>query len=176
MRMREADERDSLAVAEVAVETWRATYGGIVPDDFLAGLSVEQRDERQRQEWTRPGLFVLVAEDEREGLVGFVVAGPERQGHPNYRGELHALYVLPAFQRYGLGRDFVSAAATRLLADGQRSLLTWVLEKSPARPFYEALGGSMVGQQSITIGGAELVEIAYGWDDAQTLIAPLRTV
>jgi 16S rRNA U516 pseudouridylate synthase RsuA-like enzyme len=51
-------------------------------------------------------------------------------------------------------------------------------ENQQARRFYEALGGSIVGEQRITIGGAELLELAYGWRDLDALearvAAPLR--
>ena len=50
-------------------------------------------------------------------------------------------------------------------------MLLWVLAENPSRGFYEALGGAEVRQETITIGGTELVEIAYGWSD----ISPLAT-
>ena len=39
-----------------------------------------------------------------------------------------------------------------------------------ARRFYEALGGTVVGEQRIEIGGVTLVEVAYGWPDAGALL------
>ena len=50
-------------------------------------------------------------------------------------------------------------------------MLLWVLAENPSRGFYEALGGAEVRQQTITIGGRELVEIAYGWRDITPPIA-----
>ena len=44
-------------------------------------------------------------------------------------------------------------------------MLVWVLAENPSRQFYEALGGQELGQQEITVGGATLVEVAYGWKD-----------
>ena len=49
MRVRAAVERDAEAVAHVHVESWRSTYRGLVPDDYLAGLSVERRADNWRR-------------------------------------------------------------------------------------------------------------------------------
>ena len=89
-----------------------------------------------------------------------------------YDGELHALYVLPEHHRGGVGRALLASVASRLLDDGNRSMLVWVLAANPARRFYEALGGALVDQQAIvTIEDAELEEVPYGWDDLRTLVS-----
>jgi ribosomal protein S18 acetylase RimI-like enzyme len=83
-------------------------------------------------------------------------------------GALYALYVLPSRQRQGCGRRLVQAVARRLVASGMRSVLVWVLAANiPARRFYEALGGAVVREQPIEIGGATLTEVAYGWPDGR---------
>ncbi len=69
-----------------------------------------------------------------------------------------------------MGRRLVSAVAQRLLVDGFCSMLVWVLEDNrPACAFYESLGGTTVGRQTVTIGGADLWEAAYGWNDVTVL-------
>ena len=45
------------------------------------------------------------------------------------------------------------------------SLLVWVLAANPAVSFYEHLGGTLVAQKTIQIGGATLPEIALYWPD-----------
>ncbi len=41
---------------------------------------------------------------------------------------------------------------------------------NPCRRFYEALGGERLRDKQINVGGRQLVEIAYGWRDARTLL------
>jgi hypothetical protein len=48
-------------------------------------------------------------------------------------------------------------------------MLVWVFAANPCRAFYEALGGRYVREQEITIGGAQLREVAYGWSDLRGL-------
>jgi hypothetical protein len=43
------------------------------------------------------------------------------------------------------------------------------LAENPSRRFYQALGSQELGRQDITIGGATLVEVAYGWKDIGVL-------
>lgn len=118
----------------------------------------------------RPGSGNFVAETEGGDVIGFATCGPEREGNKTYQGELYAIYLLEEYQRMGLGCRLVSAVAQRLLADGFSSMLLWVLEDNhSARRFYESLGGERVGRKTITIGGADLVEVSYGWRDISVL-------
>ena len=169
--VREARCADAAGVARVHVESWRTTYRGIVPDDFLAGLSVEQRERH----WARVlcgaggGEFVYVAEEDGQ-IVGFASGGPERSGDPIHKGELYAIYVLNTHQRRGLGRSLTRAVAERLARGGMRSMLVWVLAANPWRRFYEALGGRQVYVKPVEIGGITLDEVAYGWTDVTRLV------
>ena len=104
-------------------------------------------------------------------LIGFAAAGPERSGDPNHRGELYALYVLPSHQQHGVGRGLLRAVAGRFVTAGTRSMLLWVLAANPrARAFYEALGGVVVRDQPIEIGGATFTEVAYAWSELAAII------
>ena len=51
-------------------------------------------------------------------------------------------------------------------------MLVWVLAVSPFRLFYEALGATQVSEREITIGGAALTEVAYGWADLNIVAVP----
>jgi L-amino acid N-acyltransferase YncA len=166
MRIREATVADARAIAEVHVTAWRVTYAGIVPAAHLASLSVEERAGRWSKILTgQDGTFTYVAVDEDGQIVGFASGGPQREGDPAYVGELYAIYLLPDHKGKGYGRRLASTVARRLAREGMPSMLVWVLAENYARGFYERLGGALVGEQPITIGGAELREVAYGWPD-----------
>ena len=52
-------------------------------------------------------------------------------------------------------------------------MILWVLKDNlKARAFYEAMGGVLIGEKMITIGGAELLEVAYGWPDLTQWLSP----
>lgn len=116
-------------------------------------------------------MIFYVAELPAGNIVGFASGGPrqEESDFPEYEGELYTAYVLQKHQRRRLGRRLLGAVARGLLADGKNSMLAWVLAENPSRPFYEAVGGKVIGSQKIEIGGTALEEMAYGWDDITTL-------
>jgi L-amino acid N-acyltransferase YncA len=171
MLIREAEITDAVAIARVHVDSWRTTYVGIVPTDYLAGLSYEQRAEEWHRTLSKPIELelVYVAEDPAGNVIGFAWGGPERSGHDAYKGELFAIYLLEEYQRQGMGKQLLSWVAKRFLQQGVQSMLVWVLADNPSRRFYEALGGQLVSEQKITIGGVDLLEVAYGWPDLSCL-------
>jgi GNAT superfamily N-acetyltransferase len=175
MIIRKAQSSDARGMARVHVESWRTSYAGIVPADFLAALSTGQREARWRdiladQDDQR---FNFVAEDPDGQIAGFASGGPERDGDLVYRGELYASYLLASQQRRGLGRQLIKTVAPRLRQLGYSSMLVWVLAKNgPARAFYEAMGGQLLDKKKeLTIGGTPLAEVAYGWLDIRMLAA-----
>jgi GNAT superfamily N-acetyltransferase len=114
-----------------------------------------------------PGLTFVAEVDGT--IVGFSNGGLERSGDATYVGEVHSIYLLRAHQGGGLGRELFARAARALHEKGFSGLLVWVLSKNPSRGFYEHLGGEVVRTQPVTIFGAELEEVAYGWTDTAKL-------
>ena len=172
IQIRAATPEDVASMARVHVDSWRSTYDGIVPAEYLTGLSYQSRESLWKEALTtdRPGTSYFVAETEGGDIVGFANAGPEREGDRTYRGELYAIYILEEYQRMDLGRRLFSCAMRRLVADGFNSMLLWVLEDNyPAIRFYESLGGERVGRKTSAIGGVDLVEVSYGWGDIPAL-------
>jgi hypothetical protein len=45
-----------------------------------------------------------------------------------------------------------------------------VLKNNPACGFYEWLGGQFLREKQIKIGGADLLEVAYGWADIRHVV------
>ncbi len=66
-RIREAVPKDARAIAEIHVRSWQAAYRGQLTDDYLDGLTVDDRLEQHRRslEEPRAGWKTWVADDER---------------------------------------------------------------------------------------------------------------
>ncbi len=167
-RIREAHQDDIIGIAKVRVDTWRATYKGIVPDDFIENLSYQSTAEGWREafwENRRPGVALFVAENESEDIVGVAVCGPEQSEDTVYRGEIYVLYVLPQFQNQGIGHALVAACVHYLQQQlAVETLLIWAMAESPYRRFYESLGGKVVREKNKEFGGKMLLEVGYGWE------------
>ncbi len=149
-------------------------YGGIVPDDYLENLSYERLERRWRDIIAAGDGCVLVAED-AQGVFGFASGQRRRRfsrGLKEYEGELKSVYVLPSGQGTGAGRRLVGAVARHFAERGVNSMLLWVFaDNQPARGFYESLGGVLVAEDGFELGGAWLLEVAYGWKDLDALLA-----
>jgi ribosomal protein S18 acetylase RimI-like enzyme len=161
--IRPAILNDASAIAGVHVSSWRSTYSGLLPEDFLASLSDVHYAERWKRVIAAASSKVYVAQDDGE-IVGFASGGRERAGEMGFEGELYAIYVLDKAQRRGFGRELVRATVRGLRELGLGDMIIWVLrDNSPARSFYERLGGVYVRTQPITIGSVTLEEVSYGW-------------
>ncbi len=178
--LRLASPEDAPAIAEVHVRGWDV-YRGIVPDHYLDGLDPATYALRWA-EWLAeaedgPRGFTYVAEDPPGTVLGFANTGAERNlGLPDL-GEVRAIYVAEAARGRGAGRQLMVASARRLSRLGFRSLMIWVLAaNAPARRFYEALGGHRDQEHMRPIGGIELEEIGYRWEDLRDFQPPLVIV
>ena len=154
---------DAAAIARVHVASWRATYRGLLPDDFLDSLNADQYAERWQRAIADRSSRVYVAEDGGD-VIAFASGGRERAGEGTFGGELYAIYVMRESQGQGHGRALVRAVTDGLREMRFTDMIVWVLrENAAARRFYERLGGTYVRQQAITIGSALLQEVSYGW-------------
>ena len=173
VRIREAEASDAEAIARVRVQSWQSTYRGLLPEEYLQSLSVDDHARNWRSILSARGLqgFTYVAESEDGTVTGFALGGAERTGDARYTGELYAIYLLQAQQRQGVGKRLIAAVARRLLEEGMASMLVWVLAENPSRWFYEAMGGEYLYEKPIYIAGGEYVEAAYGWPDIGELTA-----
>jgi ribosomal protein S18 acetylase RimI-like enzyme len=107
-------------------------------------------------------------------IIGFTSAGPAQTQAQDYPFELQTIYLLAEHQRQGTGRRLMQAAVERLQQRSVPAFLLWVLAANlPARRFYEGLGGQLIREQTVPIGGADLEEVAYGWSNLQALLSQL---
>lgn len=151
-------------MARVHVRSWRESFAGVVPQGFLDRMSAERRAEAFAQRFAQAGFYrMFVAEAEGRGVVGFADFGDAREAFEGYEGELYAIYLLPEFQRRGVGRGLFNQGVEFLVEHGRRSMYLLALEASPYRTFYERLGGRVVGRLQIELDGVPFEELIYGW-------------
>ena len=162
---REATIADCVAVARVHVRSWRESFAGIVPQAFLAKMSVERRARAFEQGFSAPFYRMHVAEVPERGIVGFADFGEPREDIDGYEGELYAIYLLPEFQRKGIGERLFNLGVEFLKGGGKDSMYLLALAVSPYRPFYEKMGGQIAGGKQVEIEGRLYDEIVYGWGD-----------
>jgi GNAT superfamily N-acetyltransferase len=158
MEIRRAVPDDARAIAAIHVAGWRETYATILPAEYLARLSVDERADRWRAR-IKAGAVVHLAPGR-----GFATIGA--QGDPGlateWPHELHALYVLRTAQRRGLGRALLRAA----IRSAGRRFTAFVLEGNDrALGFYLSTGAAEILRRADEIDGYPIVDILVGWRD-----------
>jgi GNAT superfamily N-acetyltransferase len=153
-------------MAALHVRAWRAAYAGIMPDAFLAGLRVEEREAMWRRSLTAPevapaerAIFVV----EQAGTVlGFAAAGHARGEDELGLGELYAINVDPPAWGGNAG-DALLDAATAWLDGRFAASILWVVDRNArARAFYEGGGWSPDGATKIEVyDGTSVSECRY---------------
>lgn len=159
MNVRPARADDVRRIAEIHVETWRATYPGVMPQQLLDDLSVDDRERDWASRLARPEFDVFVAEQD-DAVVGFVTVG--RSWGVLGAGEVYAIYVVPAAQGTGAGRALMDAAVAALSERWDEAIL-WVATENPrARRFYERYGWVADGERiDDSFAGASVPETRY---------------
>ena len=161
--VRAAMPADTEAVALLHIRSWRATYRGLVDQEYLDSLDPDV--VASRYGFGRMGLQLpstLVAVDDCT-VCGMVTTGLSRDlSLPNF-GELMAIYVDPAYLRTGVGRALMTAARQRLRQVGVAGALLWVLDRNvSAQRFYERDGWRFDGARRIaTFGDFGVEQLRY---------------
>lgn len=158
MGVRPARTEDAGHLAVVHVESWRRAYRGQIPEAFLAGLDLAERESWFRSR-IEAGSGLLVAEVDDEP-VGYCYFGESSE--PGW-GEVHAIYVHPDHWGEGHGRSLLSSAESELAGSGLEGALLWVLAANDrARSFYRSQGWEPGRPIRIEeIGGVQVTEVRY---------------
>ena len=169
MTIRAATAADADAIARVHVQAWHESYRGLLPDELIDGKTVEHRTMQWRglfADAARPPMLRVI-EDAGE-IVGFGWAVRARNAALEAEGEVAALYLLERVKRRGFGRVLFGALRDALEAGGFADAGLWVLTgNTPARRFYEAIGGRAGPTRSESDAGHVLDEVAYLWESRQ---------
>ncbi|MCO6419023.1 GNAT family N-acetyltransferase [Siccirubricoccus sp. KC 17139] len=181
--IRRARPADAAAIGAVHVATWRSTYPGVLPEDYLAGMSAVRHaagyEQAIAERRNGHAVFVAVASgadapagtpEGGSAVVGFVSGGRARRPGLG-QGEVETLYLLDDYRDQGTGRRLMRAMAAHLAAVGCRSVMLWVLRDNPTRWFYQHLGGKPVAREVIGFAGQRLEQMAFLWDPIESLLA-----
>ena len=168
MLIRPSQITDAHSMSRIYVQTWRDTYLGTVPYDYLLTMSVRQHERAFLYELKNKQIISFVAEDAGR-VLGFTTGGYERNGDDIYSGEIYTLYVQKNRQRQGVGTELVAALAQRFSHFGIYSMLVWVLKQNPYRRFYKKVNGIFLGTQQMQFANEMMDVQAYGWIDTSLI-------
>ncbi|KOP80620.1 GNAT family acetyltransferase [Lysinibacillus sp. FJAT-14745] len=174
MKIRQANIKDAQGIGKVHVDSWRTTYKGILPDDFLNNLSYEQRTELWKRNISDATNYVLVAENEQGEIIGFATGGTRKTNSAPNATDLTSIYLLEEYQGTGIGKHLLKEIFTYFKQQGYEKVFVEVLAENKTRYFYEYFGAHYVNKIEIKIGGKVLEELIYVWNDIDKVIEKIQ--
>ncbi len=155
MIIRKATRTDARQIAEIVVEDWKKAYKGIIDDDYLDSMSVEERYQIERQRYQIYRVVVVGKE-----ILGFT--WNESVDDEASDCEIIALYVRYEKRKSGIGRILFQDSVDSFRASGKKKMIIWCLkENDQARRFYEKMGGEVYKNGTHKWGNRDYDMISY---------------
>lgn len=165
--IKEIEKSDLYDYMYVKTNAWGETYRGIMADEFLDRIKNElnQNVERLKNDFEKTKIekpdykrFLLFVNSEPVGVVA-ICNSREEKYHDS--GELCTLYLLNKVKKKGYGKILFEKAKQELKIMGFNDMIIYCLKDNPTTKFYEHVGGKLVYEKEINIGGKDLVENVY---------------
>lgn len=149
--IREATVDDATRIAEIDAISSRYAYQGIIPDECLRDLSVENRVPVHKRWIAEKRFGVYVYEDSDTGLIkGMMGIGMSEDDDKRDAFELHYIYVDPDYLRMGVGSEMLRFFEQKGKEKGCLEYVVWVLEENEmGRNFYEKNNYHSDGKEKI---------------------------
>lgn len=174
MIIRKANIKDAQGIAKVHVDTWRTTYEGIIPTEFLNKLDYSERKNSWENNIMRTENIVFVVENEEGQIIGFADTSRRANNLELNSIDLTSLYLLEAYQGRGIGKRLIKTLFEHYKNKGYDKVYVDVLADNNTRYFYEYLGAKFVRNIQIKIGGKILDESIYVWGSVNDVLKKLE--
>jgi ribosomal protein S18 acetylase RimI-like enzyme len=164
LTLREATRADARAIAEIHVAAWRAAYFDLMPQSYLASLSIDERARMWEKTIAQPGPAHLALAELDGALAGFCLYGPTRDRGAADVAEIYAVNVHPVRWRQGAGRLLCAHALREAAVREHTAITLWVMtDNGRARRFYQRLGFAADGAARINtqLIGSPFDEVRY---------------
>jgi 3-deoxy-manno-octulosonate cytidylyltransferase (CMP-KDO synthetase) len=165
---RRATLYDLPSVAKVYVASSQNAFSGLVPQNYLESLTEEKEKGDFWKTYLKTGYQIFIAQNEKAEIIGFVDFEEMPTGVP-FDFKLNSLYVLPDFQRKGVGNELFALAVKEIIFQGKTSMVLEALEISPFNNFYDKKGGEIVGFINHKLANEDFKCLVYGWKDVTKL-------
>lgn len=158
---------DQEQMAHIKVDSWNATYKGIIDDSYLASLDYDIQKERYIESFDEYKYTVLVAvEKETNKVVGYSCFSPTQNEFVEASDcELVSLYLDPNYTGKGVGKSLFRETVKILKGYNKRNMLVWCIkENTNAVKFYQKLGGIKHTEKFAKIGSRVYAEYGFLFD------------
>lgn len=158
--IRKAHIEDLKEVAGIAVNGWKAAYKGIIDEEYLKNMSVEETYRKIKEGYQKNKYIVAELNNEIVGFCRYTLN--YSKSDENADGEIIALYVKPELKYNGIGTKMFNYVMNGFEKNGNhRIVLGCLKENYPSRKFYEKMGGKVYTEKWFDRGGKKYKEVFY---------------
>lgn len=135
---------DAPVLTQTRRKAWESTYRGIYPDEMIDQFDFAYYLAKDEKRIADPDQLVFLLMD-AERCGGYLCMGPPAYGpYKDFRFCLNALYLLPAYQGLGYGRQAFALAAEECRRRGMQKFFCGCnAHNLKARSFYGHMGGHL---------------------------------
>lgn len=148
MEIRKSFPTDAYTLTLLGDVSWKNAYYDILPNGILNEMT-KKMDARvkhlQDQILENNRIFVAV---EEEKLVGFVFYAKAQNSMYTDAAEIRDIYILPDYQKKGIGKELFECAITELKKLGFHTMILYCPVSGSSNEFFEKMGGEK--KESIT--------------------------
>ena len=161
----ESGPSDAEALARVGAESFTATYAGTTPPaDIAAHIEAHFCAGAIREAMAQSSChyYLATVDSEPAGILKLRSNQcPDAVPDPDAI-ELQLLYILPTFQRFGLGRRLIDVAIEKTATLGLASIWLSAWEKADwATNFYTKVGFHQVGTHAFKVGNTAYTDLIF---------------
>ncbi len=151
--IRKATPKDALGISIVNVYTWKPTYSGLIPEEFIDSRieKVIEIAERNKREIEENKNFIVATVDDI--IVGFASYGESREEQFINAGEIYAIYVLSGFQGKDIGKKIFTSCIDELKKNRFDSVILNCLKGNKSLEFYKHMGAKIIGEREDKVKG-----------------------
>ena len=150
-----ATKEDAYGITYVSAHSWKETYTGLLPDDYLNNRIKNIENKVKNTEKfleSYKGKYIVAKDDEK--VIGILAySNSESEKYKNY-GHLGALYILKEYQGFGIGKELFRIAIKGLIDMGYSKMYLECMQGNDTINFYEKYLGEIKEKISYPIKDA----------------------
>ncbi len=160
--IRNIKEKDIPSVVDIQINGWKSAYKGIIADSFLNSIDRDAKIKRMRKNYKDNGFIVAILNNEVVGFCRYIESNEFTTDMQNIDCELLALYVKPQLKYNGIGTKLFEFVTNEFRSNSKTKMILWCLkDNEPSKMFYTKMGGKIVKERVIEIGGNNYYEVGF---------------
>lgn len=160
--IRNIEEKDIPDVVNIQIDGWKSAYKGIIDDSVLNSMNRNERIEKRRNDYKENGFIIAELNNKAVGFCRYTDSNIFTRDISDIDCELLALYVKPSLKYNGIGTKLFQFVINDFKSKNKANMILWCLkDNEPSKKFYIKMGGEIIKERTIEIGGKEYLEVGF---------------